>query len=275
MQTTEEVAANKAEQQQGTRMLGAARHPHPFEEQTEAEPNPFFSSDDGCADGLQQCICPRETICADTRLYMLLLALARCSAFFDYPLYMMLFLSKAHNINNALRRTALREWIDFADMHRIHHIFGVVVGVETMSHSFFHLLRWGLRGDDIQLLWQSRTGMSGLVACLATPLIVWPMALPWLKKRMSFELRKGLHYLSWAWALALVFHAPARIYWLIGIPSLVYLVDFVFGCLLRTHLIETVAFERYGETCIVVSSFLHYKFASADVHLQLLILQFT
>jgi hypothetical protein len=49
---------------------------------------------------------------------MILLTLARCSAFFDYPLYMMMFLSKCHNLNNILRRTVLREFIGFADMVR-------------------------------------------------------------------------------------------------------------------------------------------------------------
>ena len=78
---------------------------------------------DGCADGLDRCICPRETICATDRVSMALLALARCSAFFDYPLYMMMFLSKAQNINNILRRTVLREFIDFAVMHHLHVLF--------------------------------------------------------------------------------------------------------------------------------------------------------
>eukprot|EP00984_Skeletonema_dohrnii_P034927 scaffold34381_cov178-Skeletonema_dohrnii-CCMP3373.AAC.2 len=77
----------------------------------------------GCEDGLEHCICPRETICATNMYSIVLLALARCSAFFDYPLYMMMFLSKCHNINNICRRTVLREWIDFADMHKVHKLF--------------------------------------------------------------------------------------------------------------------------------------------------------
>eukprot|EP00984_Skeletonema_dohrnii_P008084 scaffold2958_cov162-Skeletonema_dohrnii-CCMP3373.AAC.4 len=101
----------------------------------------------GCEDDMKRCICPRETICVTDTLSIILLALARCSAFFDYPLYMMLFLSKAHNLNNHLRRTLLREWIDFGDMHKVHKIFGIVVGIETMFHSFFHLLRWGLNNE--------------------------------------------------------------------------------------------------------------------------------
>lgn len=143
---------------------------------------------------------------------------SRASAFFDYPLYMMMFLSKAHNLNNLLRNTIFRWWVDFGDMHHIHNIFGVVVGIETMSHSF-HILRWALRDGDIRLLTTTATGISGLTAMLATPLIVWPMALPSLKKRLRFEIRKGLHYLSWVWAIALLYHAPNRIYWLILLLS--------------------------------------------------------
>ena len=207
---------------------------------------------DGCADGMKSCVCPRETVCADTVISMVLLTLARCSAYFDYPLYMMMFLSKAHNINDALRRTPIREVVDFADMHHVHRLFGIVVGIETMFHSFFHLLRWGLRGDDITLLWQSSTGISGLIACLMTQLIVWPMVLPWLREKMSFEWRKGLHFLSWLWAVALLYHAPSRIYLLIGIPALVYLVDRIFGFFFRAHLCDTVQFERYGGGGVVV-----------------------
>jgi len=182
---------------------------------------------------------------------MVLLTLARVSVFFDYPLYMMMFLSKAHNLNHLLRETIFRWWIDFADMHHIHNIFGFVIGVETMFHSFFHLLRWSLRSGDIQFLWTTATGISGLTAMLATPLIVCPMALPSFKKRLAFEVRKGLHYLSWLWAIALVYHAPSRIYWLIGTPALIYATDWLVGMFVRINIIDTVIFERYGERGII------------------------
>jgi len=92
----------------------------------------------------------------------------------------------------------LRECIDFADMHHIHSIFGVVIGVETMSHSFFHMLRWGIK-NDIDLLWKTSSGVTGLIAATSTLFIVWPMVVPKLKEQLPFEVRKGLHYLSWVW----------------------------------------------------------------------------
>ena len=206
---------------------------------------------DGCEGGLERCICPRETICATNKVSIILLALARCSAFFDYPLYMMMFLSKCHNINNICRRTVLREWVDFADMHMVHRIFGIVVGIETMSHSFFHMLRWGLN-YDISFVWTTATGITGLVAAIVTSLIVWPMVIPPLKHRLPFELRKGLHYLWIVWAIALVFHAPSRIYYLIGIPALLLLIDYLFGYFVRNTLIENAYCERYGENGVAL-----------------------
>ena len=104
----------------------------------------------GCQ-GLQSCICPRETICADDLLSMIFLTVARSTAWADYPLYMLMFMSKANNLNNFLQRTALRCWINFSDYHRVHSLFGIIVGFESTSHTFFHILRSARRNDDIQV----------------------------------------------------------------------------------------------------------------------------
>ena len=53
-----------------------------------------------------------------------------------------------------------------------------------------------------------------------------------------------------------MWHAPSRIYYLIGIPALTYCVDFFVGFFIRNHLLEDVYFERYGEKGVAVSSFL-------------------
>jgi len=76
----------------------------------------------------------------------------------------------------------------------------------------------------MNLLWQTAAGMTGFIAAAVTPLTCWPMVFPFpcLKKRISFEVRKGLLYLSIVWAIALLFHAPSKIPWLIGLPAAVY-----------------------------------------------------
>ena len=147
----------------------------------------------GCI-GVATCICPRETICADDLISMIFLTIARASAWFDYPLYMLLFLTKCANLNNFLQTTAARVWINFSDSHRVHSLFGIIVAIETSSHTFFHLLRWARRMDDIQFLWTTKTGITGLIAFSLTPLITLPMAVPFLKNRMKFEWRKGKSY---------------------------------------------------------------------------------
>ena len=147
---------------------------------------------DGCID-MNTCICPRETICADDLVSMILLTLSRCSAWFDYPLYMCLFLSKCNNLNNYLQKTVLRCYINFSDYHKVHRLFGIIVGIESASHSFFHLFRWKCRSDDIKLLWTSQTGITGLIALVTSAFIILPMTLPYLKRCMSYEWRKSEH----------------------------------------------------------------------------------
>mmetsp|Transcript_19390 Transcript_19390/g.27622 ORF Transcript_19390/g.27622 Transcript_19390/m.27622 type:complete len:950 (+) Transcript_19390:61-2910(+) len=205
----------------------------------------------GCI-GVATCICPRETICADDLISMIFLTIARASAWFDYPLYMLLFLTKCANLNNFLQTTAARCWINFSDSHRVHSLFGIIVAIETSSHTFFHLLRWARRMDDIQFLWTTKTGITGLIAFSLTPLITLPMAVPFLKNRMKFEWRKGLHYLAYVWAAALMCHAPQRIFWLIGVPFFVYAADYIVGCLFKCHLVESAYFQRLGDaSCLI------------------------
>jgi hypothetical protein len=206
----------------------------------------------GCQ-GVDMCICPRETICADDLLSMIFLTIARSSAWFDYPLYMLLFMSKANNLNNFLQKTALRCWINFSDYHKVHSLFGIIVGIESASHTFFHLLRWARRNNDIQLLWTTRTGITGLIAIMITPFIVLPMTVPYLKNRMKFEWRKALHYLSVVWGVALMCHAPQRIFWLIGIPVFIYTADKMVEGLFKTHLVESAHFQRLGDTSCIIS----------------------
>jgi len=210
-----------------------------------------FPWSNGCQ-GLKSCICPRETICADDTLSMIFLTIARSSAWFDYPLYMLLFLSKARNLTNFLQKTMLKCWINFTDFHKVHALFGIIVGLESTCHGFFHILRWARRNDDIKLLWTHPTGITGLICVIIYPLIVLPMSVPYLKQKISFEWRKGLHYLSILWGTCLMYHAPQRIYWMIGVPLAIYLLDRVFGMFYKTHLVENAYFERLGnEACRV------------------------
>ena len=102
-----------------------------------------------------------------------------------------------------------------------------------------------MRNDEINLLWTTQTGRSGLVALVLTPLICCPMLFPYLKKKISFEWRKGLHYLSIIWGIALCFHAPATyIFWLMGVPVVIYIVDYILGLYYKVWRIDSTRFFR-------------------------------
>ena len=198
------------------------------------------------------CICPRETVCVKGVLSLVFLVLARSSAYFDYPLYVLLFLSKAHNLRGALQRTYISEFLPLDDLHHIHTFAGRVVGFEVISHSFWHLLRWGLAGE-IHLLWTHVTGVTGLISLLATPLIVWPMLFTTLRKKIPFEWRKAAHYLSIVWGVAICFHAPQRyIGYIMGSAVSVYALDWMYGWCFQIHRAETMRFTRIGTAVEVV-----------------------
>ena len=102
------------------------------------------------------------------------LLISRCTAYFGYPLMIILFLTKTNHLRTLLQRSWLSMFIPFYDLHHLHVIAGTVMGGISLVHGFFHLLRWGLQGR-IFLLWSSYTGISGLIAFSVTPFIVFPM----------------------------------------------------------------------------------------------------
>ena len=197
------------------------------------------------------CICPRETTCIKDIKSLVFLAFARLPAYFDYPLYVMLFLSKAHNLRGILHRTFLREFLPLDDLHSLHVFAGKVVAIEVFWHSFWHLLRWGLAGD-LRLLWQHSTGISGLISLILTPLITWPMLFTRLKVAIDFTTRKALHYLSVVWVISICFHAPASwIRYIMGIAAGIYACDWIYGFAKLYHA-TTLMFTRIGGAVEIV-----------------------
>jgi predicted ferric reductase len=167
-------------------------------------------------------------------------------------LYVLLFLSKAHNLRGALQRTYMSEFLPLDDLHHLHTLAGTIVSFEVVWHSFWHLLRWGLAGD-LHLLWQHTTGVSGLISLLVTPLIAWPMLFTRLRMRIDFAIRKALHYLAVVWAVSICFHAPVR--WIgpiMGLTVGIYALDWVYGYYFKIYRAGTLMFTRIGNAVEVV-----------------------
>ena len=201
---------------------------------------------------LAACICPRKTVCAKNNMSIMFLVFSRASAYFDYPLYVILFVSKSRNLQYVLDDSYLREFVRFDKLHHLHAVAGCIVSVEVVWHSFWHLLRWGL-ADEIHFLWTTTTGVSGTLCLLLTTVIVLPMAVHRLRRCIPFELRKAVHYLSIVWAISLSLHAPSqRIGMVMGLSLGIYLIDILFGFLMRTHHIKTLHFTRL-ESAVVVT----------------------
>ena len=201
---------------------------------------------------LAACICPRKTVCAKNNMSIMFLVFSRASAYFDYPLYVILFVSKARNLQHVLHDSYLREFIRLDKLHQLHAAAGCIVSVEVVWHSFWHFLRWGLAGE-IHFLWTTRTGVSGTLCLFLTTVIVLPMAVQWLRRCIPFEWRKGVHYLSIVWAVSLGLHAPSQhIGMIMSLALSIYLIDILFGFLMRTHHIKTLQFTRL-ESAVVMT----------------------
>jgi hypothetical protein len=154
------------------------------------------------------CVCPRKTICATSGFELFMLAMSRGSTYFAYPFYILIFLTKANNLNHAMNKAFISQFVPITSSHHVHQLGGFVIGIATLFHSFWHLLRWGLSGHMRSLI-TTQTGITGTICCILTFVIVWPMLLEPIRKVMSFEWRKGLHMLSWIWGISLALHAPA------------------------------------------------------------------
>ena len=158
----------------------------------------------------------------------------------------------SRNLLAYLQETVIVEWLPFpTSAHHLHAWAGTVVGVLVLWHALFHLIRWGVQ-QNMEFLVDHPTGITGLICVVLTPAIVWPMRIEWLRRRLSFEVRKRLHYTSWIWLGALCFHAPARnIFWIVGTPLVIYWVDWVFGLVRVTRIARSARFVRLESAVMI------------------------
>jgi hypothetical protein len=185
-------------------------------------------------------------IVAESQFQMFCLGVSRISAFSLYPMLVVVFLSKCRACQNFLSGTPvamLTRW----DAHELHAFAGQYIAFDVWLHTLFHLIRWGLQGN-IHLLWTHITGVTGLVVVLSTPLIAFPMM--YCKGMIPYEIRKGLHYLFYVFALGLCFHVPPTavpnggyIAYVLGFCICLYFADALYVYLFMSEKIETTVFH--------------------------------
>lgn len=216
------------------------------------EPVGLLSANCPCVSPLPRCICPRPTVEALTYFQMFCLANSRVAAYMCYPLYLLMFLTMARGLNTWLKTKLVSEFFPVEGLHQLHVWSGTMIGILIAWHALWHLIRWGVQGNLPTMLFQTQTGWTGFVAILITPLLVLPMRWKYLQTRISYEVRKGLHYLSWVWAIMLMKHAPARnVFWIVGSAFLVYLLDWFYGVFVMTFLIPSARFVRLESAVMI------------------------
>ena len=66
-------------------------------------------------------------------------------------------------------------------------------------------------GGKIEKVWKGITGRKGITMVICLPLIALPMMVKYFKINIRYEVRKGLHYLFFAFAIALVSIFPSSL----------------------------------------------------------------
>lgn len=181
---------------------------------------------------------PRQKFC---------LAISRMSAFSLYPVLVLVFLTKCKALHSVFSKTPLSMFLILNESHELHVHAGYYIAIDVWVHAYFHIMRW-IEQKNIRLLWETRTGVSGLVVLCFIPLIAIPMVF-W-KRKIKYEMRKGLHYLFYAFAIGLCFHVPTSAFpnggFIAGVMGgcmILYTLDAAYVYLCMTEKIETPTFQ--------------------------------
>lgn len=152
-------------------------------------------------------VCPRSSICSDGILQIILISLARISAFASYVFMGVTFTSKMHFLMRFLSSTYLRTLVPFESFHHIHANNGKIFAGLGFLHTFNHYLRYILRKDVDQF--GTMVHLSGLCAILAMGIVIISMS-PIAKKIKnrfgSFDTRLACHWSFIILSIALLFH---------------------------------------------------------------------
>ena len=215
------------------------------------------------------CLCARETICVgDSIRQAVFLAFSRFSAYHNYPLYMLLFVTKMRFLQRVLCQAHLVFVFPFLqNFHGLHTFAGTVVMFENFWHASWHIVRWQLessmpKGSTIAdnptvfyFLFQTWTGVTGMLMLMVILPIAGMMSIPAWRERFSFsKTRKGLHYLFLVYAICLCFHAEhTKVFYLIGAPFLLYLVDALLFYLMSTFGTSDLRLNRLSHNLMSLS----------------------
>lgn len=189
-----------------------------------------------------------RAIVADSPLQMVCLGITRASAFFMYPALVMVFITKFRATLEVIMKSGF-SIMAYQDAHELHVYCGYVILFDGVLHTIFHIVRWADQGN-LYLLFDHFSGISGFILFITLLLICIPMGFDAVRMKMSYEVRKILHYFFVVFSIALAFHAPFSTipnggFAPIIFPVLIiwYVLDAMYVMLFWTEKIESTVFH--------------------------------
>lgn len=154
-------------------------------------------------------LCPRPSICSEGTFQVVLISVARLTAFASYVVQGFVFASKMHSTIHFLSGTYAANYIPFESFHHIHAFTGSTYAILAFLHTLAHFIRWGVR-QELVVWCGSQVGLSGIFAILAMLGVVFvmsPLAKKINKGKFAFETRFLNHQVFfWILTIALCFH---------------------------------------------------------------------
>ena len=184
--------------------------------------------------------CSSNIMCSSDNVDLSLQIISRVSAGLIYPSMFMVFFSKFRYITTLLSKSFLAEIFDFSKLHKNHIQYSLIIWYSSIIHSIAHIIRLFYRNED-NLIITNIISISGLVSLLLTVLIIPPMYYNGFK-RISYEIRKTMHYLFAPYLISLYFHK-----FRLGLFSLslliLYITDTILTLIYSTFKVNDIVFH--------------------------------
>ena len=150
-------------------------------------------------------LCPRDSVCSEGAVQILLIVTSRLTAFASYTVIGMVFLSKMHCSIHWMSSTLASTIIPLERLHNVHKKTGTIYILLILLHTVAHFVRWSIRQEIMKRI-NTQVGFSGLIGILSIIVVVLSMTSLGKKAITTFESRLNLHYLFLVLAGALFFH---------------------------------------------------------------------
>jgi len=186
-------------------------------------------------------LCPRDSVCSEGAVQILLIVTSRLTAFASYAVMGMVFLSKMHCSIHWLSSTLASTIIPLENLHNVHHKTGTIYIVLILLHTIAHFVRWSIRQEIVKRI-NTQVGISGLIGIFSMIVVVSSMTSLGKKAIATFESRLNLHYLFLGLAGALFLHT-ARCRYMTMVFFGLWSLDFLYGYFFKTYRLDVVEFS--------------------------------